>query len=40
MSCAKTAKVIEMLFWVWTQVGISKHALDRGCMLALPGKYE
>jgi len=29
-----------MLFWVWTQVGISKHALDRGCMLALPGKYE
>jgi len=25
---------------MWTRVGLRKHALDRGCTLAQPGKYD
>jgi len=28
MRCAKTAEPVEMLFGMWTCVGLSKHALD------------
>jgi len=28
MSCGKTAEPVEMLFGMWTCVGLWKHALD------------
>ena len=39
VGCVKTAEPIEVLFGVWTRVGIRKHVLGE-LPLTQPGKYD
>jgi len=34
MSCAETAKPIELPFGLWTQMGQRKHKFNRSCQMA------